>query len=236
MNIKIDPKDMQEVRNALNKLSGDEVKKATVRSVNKTMTGVRTDGIKILTEHYALTASAIRESWKIRKAYFNNPLGVVSSKGTFIRLIKYGGKQVNAGVSVRVLKSGGRKIVKHAFIAKLRSDQSNDQVYRREWHDNRREGKASAAAQAMARKGYIWSKRTKRYIPAKWMDHFDYTGERSEYRLPVRALYGPRIQDYLSDPIQIKLLTYLAGQRLIKNVAHEVDYLLSKTTSSGGEE
>lgn len=244
MNIKIDPKDMQEVRDVLSKLSGDEVKKATVRSVNKTMTGVRTDGVKILTDHYALTASAIRESWSIKKAYFDNPLGVVSSTGMFIRLINYGARQVNSGVSVKVLKSGGRKIVQHAFIGKIRVDrrahkpslegkmitgQSNEQVYRRVYHDEKHGGKSSKIRMMAGKVGFIWSAKQNRYIPAKWLPE--------EYRLPVRALYGPRIQDYLADPVQIKLLTDLAGKRLIQYVAHEVDYLLSKAKLlPGGEE
>lgn len=227
-NVKIDPADMKEVKDLLKKLSGDDVKKATVRSVNKTMTGVRTDGIKILTEHYALTASAIRESWKIKKAYFANPLGVVSSQGTFIRLIKYSAKQVNSGVSVKVLKSGGRKIVKHAFIGRLRYAQSTDQVYRRSYHDEKHAGKSSKITMMAGKVGFIWSAKQNRYIPARWLPE--------EYRLPVKALYGPRIQDYLADPVQIELLTDLAGQRLIKSVAHEVDYLLGKAQSAGGEE
>jgi len=219
LSIKIDEKDFAQVRAALNKLSGDEMVKAQVRGINKTSDGVKTDGVKMMTDYYALTASEIRASWKIKKAAFKNPSAVVSTAGTFIRLMKYGAKQTNAGVSVRVLKSSGRKVVEHAYIGRVRSDQKNDQVYRRKYRDEGKGGKTSKINKMAGKVGYIWSEKQNRYIPAKWLPE--------EYRLPVKALYGPRIQDYLSDPVHIALLEKLAGERLIKNMTHEVDYLLS---------
>jgi len=49
-----------------------------------------------------------------------------------------------------------------------------------------------------------------------------------QYRYPIKALYGPRIQDYLGDPAIIKTLTSMAGERLSKAMTHEVEYLLSQ--------
>ena len=233
LNIRINPREIEEIKEMMKSLKGDEIKKVQVRAINKTTVGVRTDGVKMLTDYYALPSTAIRESWSISKAAFKSPVAAVSSKGAFIRLMKYGAKQVNSGVSVKVLKKGARKIVKHAFIGKLIPGQSQDQVYRREWHNNKRGGNISAAAQAMARKGYIWSKRQKRYIPAKWMEIFAQTGEYSEYRNPVNALYGPRIQDYLADSTHYDVLLKLAGERLTKNMKHEIDYILSTMNNNG---
>lgn len=227
MKIEINQSDFLGVKKILSELSGDEQKLASVRAINKTMTGVRTDGTKMLTDYYALTASEIRDSWKVSQCRFKDPNGVVSTSGTFIRLIKYGARQLQSGVSVKVLKSGGRKIVKHAFIAKMRSDQKVEQVYRRKWHDDKHANTASSLEQSMATKGYVWSKRHKRWIPAKWMDKFQTEGE-FRFRLPVRALYGPRIQDYLTDSVHIKLLTDMAGERLTNNMRHEVEYLINK--------
>ena len=218
LSIKIDEKDFAEVRAALNKLSGDELVKAQVRGINKTSDGVKTDGVKMMTDYYDLTASAIRESWKISKSSFKNPTAVVSTKGTFIRLIQYGAKQVSAGVSVKVLKSSGRKVIQHAYIGRIRSDQKTDQVYRRKYHDEAH-GKTSRMTRMAGKVGFIWSEKQNRYIPAKWLPE--------DYRLPVRALYGPRIQDYISDPVHMALLSKMAGDRLIKNMQHEVEYLLS---------
>lgn len=226
MSVRINPQDVEDVKQMLKKLYGDDLAKAQMRGLNKTADGVRTDGVRMLTDYYALTASEIRASWKVSKAALRNPIAAVSSKGTFIRLMQYGAKQKNDGVSVRVLKSSGRKTVKHAFIGKLRSDQKNDQVYRRKYHDENRAGKTSRINKMAGKVGWIWSAKQNRYFPAKWMPE--------EYRRPVKALYGPRIQDYLSDPAQISVLQKLAGERLVKSMKHEVEYLLSLAGKQNG--
>lgn len=218
--------DVDEVKRALAQLKGNEPKKALSRGINKTMTGVRTDGVKMLTEYYALTAKKIRESWKINPCRINTPSGDVSTRGSYINLIEYGAKQTPSGVSVKVLKKSGRKTVMHAFIGKIKSSQNAAQVYRRKWQDKNEATHATPLQQAMAMKGFIWSKRQKRWIPAKWMDnYYQNTGE-FRYRFPVRSLYGPRVQDFLADEQHFLILKKMADERLRVNVAHEVDYLL----------
>lgn len=199
MTIKINPKDVEDVKIILNRLNPDEVAKAQVRGINSTLPGVRTDGVKILSDHYALTASAIRESWKISKASFNrDPAGVVSSRGTFIRLIKFGARQNKTGVSVKVLKGKPRATVEHAFIAKYLKSQKEEQVYWRRWKGNHKKPVP----------GRIYAK-----LPAM-------------YQRPIKALYGPRIQDYLADPGIIDTLTAMAGDRLGRSMQREVDAIL----------
>lgn len=196
--ITLNPKDMADVKRMLSTLSGDEANKAMMRGINDTLTGVRTDGTKILSDHYALTASAIRESWKISKASFRDPVGVVGSTGTFIRLIKFGAKQTKTGVSVKVLQKNPRAVIAHAFIGKSKKSQGSEQVYWRKYKGAR-----------------------KKPVPGR-----AYAKMPFEYRFPVKALYGPRIQDYLGDPEIIGTVTKLAGERLSKNMQREVDAIM----------
>lgn len=198
MSVKLNPKDVDGVKQMLSRLNANETEKALVRTINKTTTGVRTDGTKILSEHYALTASAIRESWKIRKALFRDPVGVVGSQGTFIRLKEFGARQTKTGVSVKVLKKNPRAVVKGAFFATLKN---NEQVYWRKWKGDAR----------------------KKPVPGRAYAKLPFA-----YRFPIKALYGPRIQDYLGDPGIISTLTGLAQNRLSKNMKHEVEYLLGQ--------
>jgi len=198
--VHVNPRDVEGVRAMLAHIGGDEAEKASVRAINRTMTGVRTDGIRILSEHYALTASAIRESWHISRARFRDPCGVVGSRGTFIRLSKFGARQTKTGVSVKVLRRNPRAVVAHAFIARVKSGQRDDQVYWRQYKGPR---KRAVTGRAYARMPF-------------------------EYRFPVKALYGPRIQDHLGDPAIIEKLTRMAGERLSKDMKHEVEYLLSQ--------
>lgn len=193
--IQLNPKDVEGVKSLLRQLDPDLVEKAHVRCINTTMTGVRTDGVGLLSDHYALTASAIRESFDIRKAKFRDPSGVVSSQGTFIRLKEFGAKATKTGVSVKVLKKNPRAVIAHAFFARL---QKTEQVY---WRAYRGPRKPPVPGRAYARMPF-------------------------SYRFPVKALYGPRIQDYLSDPQVIDTLTRMAGDRISKNMEREVNAIL----------
>ncbi len=194
--VKLNPKDVEGIKSMLSKLTRDEADAALVRGINTTMTGVRTDGTKILYDHYALTATAIRASWNISKARFRDPSGVISCQGTFIRLKEFGAIANKAGVSVKVLRENPRKTIKHAFFAKLKQ---NDQVYWRKYNGPR--------SKMVANKGY-------------------YANLPFQYRFPVEALYGPRIQDYLGDPQIIGTLENMAGERISKNMEREIDAIL----------
>jgi len=198
MSVTINPQDVRGVKTLLNKINASDVNKALVRSINTTLTGVRTDGVKMLSDHYALTASAIRESWKIQKAAFNNPSGVVSTAGTFVRLIKFGARQTKTGVSIKVLKKNPRAVIKHAFISKIRAGQHEQQGYWRQYKGAR-----------------------KKVVPGRAYAQMPYA-----YRFPTKALYGPRLQDYLGDPGIIGTLTKMAGERLTKDMARQVDAIL----------
>ncbi len=235
---------MDEVKRMLSVLGSDESRKAQARGINKTMIGVRTDGVKMMADRYALTASDIRESWRINNCKISEPSGDVSTKGVPIRLMKFGARQVASGVSVKVLKNEGRKIVKGAFIGKINKGQTEDQVYIRQWKFDNPGGKSKSGSGAKGKAGYVWSSRQKRWIPAKWMGGYqgimrgqglynpnraaslDETGSTLGYRFPVKSLYGPRIQN-IFDTVNFKRLMDLAETRLFKNIDHEVNYLLS---------
>jgi len=196
--VRIDSRDLAEVKALLNRLDGDETNKAMARGINATLPGVRTDGVRILSEHYALTASAIRESWKIRKALFRDPFGVVSTQGTFIRLARFGAKQTKTGVSVKVLKKNPRAVIEHAFLARAKKRQREEQVYWRKYKGPR---KSPVRGRAYAKMEFL-------------------------YRFPIEALYGPRVQDKFDDPGVMGTVQNLAAERLTKNMAREVDSIM----------
>ena len=48
------------------------------------------------------------------------------------------------------------------------------------------------------------------------------------YRLPIKELHGPRVEDILASPDVMKRLIEMANARLDKNLDHEVKYLLDQ--------
>lgn len=89
-----------------------------VRAVNKAMTGVKTDMVKVARADYNYKATALRKRMSIQKANIHNIYGYVQSKGGQVHLTDISGtKQIKKGVSVNVKKSTGRQIIERAFIA-----------------------------------------------------------------------------------------------------------------------
>ncbi|WP_028536640.1 phage tail protein [Paludibacterium yongneupense] len=117
ISIKINTKDIQ---CALAAQMDSVVNKAAVRAINKTAMQARTESVRaVRTAGYNIKASAVRNSFKLQRATKNNLTAVLTSTGKPIALIDYGARQVGSGVSVAV--KNGRKIINHAFIAKMRS-------------------------------------------------------------------------------------------------------------------
>ena len=157
--------------------------------------------------------------------------GDVSTTGPLLRLTKFGAQQEIQGVSAKIYKDRPRYTIHHAFIGKVKSDQKEQQVYRRVWHDNRHEKSTATVYSAMMNQhGYAWSTRQNRWVAIKKMSQYikEMEGYDSFYRWPVRALYGPRIQDHLTVPTIAAQLMKKAGERLIKNMTHEVDFMLTQ--------
>lgn len=178
-----------------------------MRAINKTLTGVRTDGVQILYDRYNLTKKRIRNAFAISKAKPGIITGKiaarVSTTGKSISLLDYGARPVKAGLSVKVLRSSPRSIIPGGFIAKMKSGKILS-VWR-EWHKFKKPMRAN----------------------------FKYGRLPRKYRLPIKQLYGPRIQDYLGDDANHKKWQDMASERLKGHMAHEAEYLIKKKLEPG---
>ncbi|WP_419783454.1 phage tail protein [Maridesulfovibrio sp.] len=119
------------------------LEKATLRALQKTAKGMRTDGTKIVREDFSVRAKDVRKKFVIKKNYHrsssmdfgitvvakdfrSNPLydfsPIERSAGSGKVLIGEEWKTVPLNkVSVKVKKAGGRKAVKGAFVATMNS-------------------------------------------------------------------------------------------------------------------
>ena len=91
------------------------------RSLNKVAQQAKTHVIRQTGRELALPQKKIRERVTIQKARNDNLEAVVRVSRQAVRLFEYKPRQLRRGISIRVKKTGGRKVLRHAFIAAMRS-------------------------------------------------------------------------------------------------------------------
>ncbi|MCA1794611.1 MAG: phage tail protein [Desulfobacteraceae bacterium] len=108
---------LQDLQKDLDSLA-NEMPHVAVRALNKSMTGVKTDMVKIIRANYNYKAGAVKKRITIRKANRANISGHVQSKGGPVHLTDVTGtNQTKRGVSVNVRRDTGRKLIPRAFLA-----------------------------------------------------------------------------------------------------------------------
>jgi RNase P/RNase MRP subunit p29 len=203
LNITLDKSDVDAVVSALADVKGG-AETAIMRSVNRSLTGVKTDMARETSKVLNIKQKRIKKDITIRKANKSDLSGMVSSKGKPVNLEQFGAKERKKGVSVKVLKSGGRKTIPGAFI--FIGKNSNRLVGWRK--------KTDGAAQ---------------YIGTKKKDpNMAYGALPKKYRLPIESLYGPRIQDVTARPEIMQKIEEGAGVRLEKELDHQMQRILDK--------
>lgn len=202
MQSKIDVKGMEEVQQLFRDLKQD-APRAMVRSINKTLPGVRTDMTQAIYDQYAVTKTKIRSTFKIKRASITQQMGLVATKGRHLNLSEFGARQTQKGVTVKILREGSRKLLPGAFIRTMKSGKKL--VLQREYH----------ATKTSVRPGMAYAR-----LPR-------------QYRFPVKGLFGPRLQDHLEKPAVWAGIKKQVAERLLKAAAHEADYLIKQKLESG---
>lgn len=205
LNIKIDKQDLADVKKMLRGID-DGAYTTLMRSINKAVTGGRTDVNREVRKVLNLKASRVKKNISIKKAGKQSLSAFIQAKGRPISLIQYGARQsTKKGVTVKVKKDSGRKRVPHAFIAEAK--QGGPKVFvRGQYGDySRHVGKGRP------------------YRPG-----FPYSALPKKYRKPITVLRGPRVEDILDDPPVMKEVESSINDRLSKEMKHQVDYILNK--------
>lgn len=108
---------LERIQDELREL-GQEMPAVAVRALNKAMTGVKTDMVKIVRETHNFKAAALRKRLSVSKATRKNIQGHVQSKGRPFHLTDLAGtRQTARGVTVDVKKETGRQLIPRAFKA-----------------------------------------------------------------------------------------------------------------------
>jgi len=107
-------------------LTEREMKTALMRALNRTADGVKTDAGREIRKSYNVTAKALNGTdrragaFDITRATTATLIARVTASGRPLQLIGFAPRQTKAGVSVAVRK-GSRKVLEHAFIARMKS-------------------------------------------------------------------------------------------------------------------
>jgi hypothetical protein len=102
------------------RLDATEMRTATMRALNRAADGTRVDAGRKIRETYNVTNKVLQPAFYVRKATRDFLTAVVGASGRPMRLIGFGARQVAAGVSVAI-KRGSRKVLRGAFIARMKS-------------------------------------------------------------------------------------------------------------------
>lgn len=132
--IRINPDDLAKVNSMLAGVK-NAAPTVMVRSLNKTLTGVRTDASTEIRAIITAKKSAVDETFRIVRATATQMSALFESKGKPLPLIDFGARQTTKGVSVQVKRSSPRAVVERAFIRTTKSGHKG--VYWREWHEGR---------------------------------------------------------------------------------------------------
>lgn len=127
-----------DVMRQVSQLQREVAEQALARAVNRTLDQGKTRMVKAITSEFAVKASIVRESLRVRGA--SRRAGVFriegwlespAHRGRSRNLIHFSARQTREGVSVQIRRGAGRKVIKGAFIAN-RSNSAGGTVFMRE--------------------------------------------------------------------------------------------------------
>lgn len=201
--VSIDENALNEAKRALSEIKNG-VETALMRSINRALSSANTEAARGIAAEVNLTQKRIKENFSLNQAALNKLNGKFRSKGRPVPIVEYSARQTKTGVSVQVRKDRPRKVLPLTFLATMGSGHQG--VYQRK--HKRGTGKPIGnTAKFMLN------------YPARWP---------KQYRLPIEEMFGPRVEDILSNtPVMDKVLDE-AGKTLNERLEHETEYILEK--------
>lgn len=197
MTIQINQDDIAKVKRMMDGVK-DGAARVMMRSINKTLTGVKTDASTEVRAVITAKKSAVDATFKTTSATLTQMSGRFESTQKAMPLIDFSTSQTQKGVSVQVRKDRPRKVIPGAFQQTMKSGHKG--VFWREYKGEKPAVKKKIAYGALPKR----------------------------YRLPIKQLYGPRVPEILGNDAVMAPVLVKAGDRLKTNIEHELNYELSK--------
>ncbi len=220
--LEVDKIKLQEVTELLSYI-GENSNKALCRSINKTLTGAKTDSAKEIYQVLNVTQKRIKENMKTDRATYAKLSARLHSTGESIPLIDFGFKGLKSGgVSGKVKRNSSKQAIRGAFLGRMKTSTEKPGhlgVFMRRHPSQKYKPSPYLHAgvpigQPGAEVYYVF--------PGAWS---------KERKLPIYELKGTKVEDVFGDAmgsIQQKVQA-----RFDANLEHEVSYLLQQHIESG---
>lgn len=202
--IEIDPMQFKECERLLNGIKNG-TRDMLKMSINKVVSGTKTDVKKAVAEEINLTQARIAKDIFDTTATKENLSASVYSKGKRIEVVEFAAKQTKAGVTYKIQKSGSRSTMQGGFIAKGKST-GQMHVLKRVVKVGTGTPIGSPAA------GFLWT------FPAAWP---------RELRYPAWKKYGPSIPAVWGKPLVLADTLAKAQARLVTEMDRATTKLLA---------
>ena len=205
----INAQDMISVRSVLSEIRGGS--KAAIRfATNDTLSGLQTESIRLIREKVTLTATIVRRYFTINRMSVSDETAHITCTGEPVPLINYSARSVLRGVSVQVFRNLPRTVVRHAFIATMRSGHRG--VF---WREDREGGTGK------------WPVGRRMTLPSPQR------GSRlREYQLSITERYGPRVPDIFDDDNIINPVLEHASIRFQDRLEYHTQRLLDRAAAA----
>jgi hypothetical protein len=201
LKISISEKDLNSVKTLLQGIK-DGAPKVTLRAMNKTLTGIRTDITDEVGAILTAPKAVIENAVSVNEATLQRLSGSILVTGKPLPLSSFSTRQTPTGISVQVKKGRPHAVIPGTFIITTKYGRPGvTGVYWRKWH-------------AAAAKG------PRKNIPYKKLPEF--------YRLPIRELFSSSVANIAGDEPVMTSVLKKADERLHENLEHELDCELSK--------
>ena len=113
--------DIELLQKGVRQLSKTGVPRAILRATNKSLTKTRTVARKAIRAKFHLPAKVVNPQLTSKAANKSNPSVWLQGRGSQIPIIKVTGGATQKRLGVSINTGSGKRVIKHTFIAKMRS-------------------------------------------------------------------------------------------------------------------
>jgi hypothetical protein len=188
-------------------------------ATNNALSGLKTDASKEIRKHVTAKAKYVDRDITIKKMYVSDLSAHIEAKGEPLPLVAYKHSQIMKGVKVQVKQEGSPKLVKHAFVATMKSGHKG--IF---WREKRQKGKYS-----------------KRWPEGKYATAPPTPKKRTPYQiaigyttfqLPLTERYGPRVPDVFKQDAVMKPMLEKASDKFDERLEYHTDRLMDKARAA----